>query len=419
MRLDSIELRDFRGISHLYLPIDQKLTVIVGDNGVGKTSILSALSLSLSGLRSLWPDESGNARVVLSSASPSDIALEKEDFTVKTSVSINASAEERETHALHFCANKVKNRHAAVKLAQIGQRIGEGVLGNEPLLVYYLQNRVFGTESSHRNGDIVSEEQVRRQSLSSDLRAIQDLSSWWDRLDAQEARRHRDEEPGFRDPQLEAIRKLVVEMEEFEGISFEAKEKRPGLYLRKAKGPNVHVEQLSSGERAYLILLADLARRLQVVQPDAELADIPGIILIDEIELNLHPNWQRLIVPTLVRVFKGCQFIVTTHSPQVLGEIRSGRIIVLRKKDGEIQWRQGKATFGRDSNDILLDLLHSPERDREVKAKLENLERLIGARRLEEARRTIDELRLELGWRPVELDIAEQRLRRREGRSGE
>ena len=419
MRLDSIELRDFRGISHLVLPIDEKLTVIVGDNGVGKTSILNAMSLSLSGLRSLWPDESGNIRAVLSSISTSDIALGKQDFTVKTSVSIKVSSEERQTHTLQLCANNIKNQPAAVKLAKIGRSIGEGTLGNEPLLVYYIQNRVFGTDTSHPNRDVVSEDQIRKQSLSSDLRAIQDLSSWWDRLDAHEARRHRDEEHGFRDPQLEAIRKLVVEMEEFEGISFEAKEKRPGLYLKKTKGPKLHVDQLSSGERAYLILLADLARRLQVVQPNAELADIAGIVLIDEIELNLHPNWQRLIVPTLIRVFKRCQFIVTTHSPQVLGEIRSGRIIVLRKKNGEIECGEGKITFGRDSNDILLEVFNSPERDSEIKAKLENLEGLISAKRLEEARRAIDELRLELGWRPVELDIAEQRLRRREGRSGD
>lgn len=417
MRLDSIELRDFRGISHLAIPIDEKLTVIVGDNGVGKTSILNAVSLALSGLRSFWPDENGNARIVLSSVSPSDIAQEKQDFMVKTSVSFNASADGRQTHTLQLGANNVKNRHAAAALVQLAQRLGEGVVGNEPLLVYYLQNRVFEAETSHSHRDTISAEQVRHQSLSSDLRAIQDLSSWWDRLDAQEARRHRDEEHGFRDPQLEAIRKLVKEMEEFEGVGFEAKEGRPGLYLKKTKGPKLHVEQLSSGERAYLILLADLARRLQVVEPDAELADIPGIVLIDEIELNLHPNWQRLIVPTLVRVFKGCQFIVTTHSPQVLGEIRSGRIIVLRKKGREIQWREGKAAFGRDSNDILLNLLNSPERDREVKARLENLERLLGTRKLKEARRAIEELRLELGWRPVELDIAEQRLRRREGRS--
>ena len=185
-------------------------------------------------------------------------------------------------------------------------------------------------------------------------------------------------------------------------------------------GPKLHVDQLSSGERAYLILLADLARRLQIVDPDAELADIAGIVLIDEIELNLHPNWQRRILPTLMRVFRTCQFIVTSHSPQILGEIKNGLILVLYKNsDHEIELRRSDTTFGRDANDILIAVLGSSERDEGVKNKLENLEELINRNKLDEARRTIGELRVELGARPIELEIAEQRIRRRERRSKE
>lgn len=209
-------------------------------------------------------------------------------------------------------------------------------------------------------------------------------------------------------------------MDEFEDIAYEAKSEKPGLYLRKNTGLRLHVDQLSSGERAYLILLADLARRLQIVQSDAVLSEIPGIVLIDEIELNLHPNWQRLIIPTLTRVFKRCQFIITTHSPQVLGEIKDGRILALyRNKRGEIEYRRSQQSFGRDSNDILIDVLGSTERDADVKTELENLESLISRRRLNEARKVIDELRLKFEGRPVELEIAEQRLRRRERRSKE
>ena len=209
-------------------------------------------------------------------------------------------------------------------------------------------------------------------------------------------------------------------MEEFETIGYNAKSERPGLYLKKSLNPEIHVDQLSSGERAYLILLADLARRLQVIQPDAELADIPGIVLIDEIDLHLHPNWQRLIVPTLTRIFKRCQFIVTTHSPQVLGEIKSGRILVLyQNRQGGIECRRSRSAFGRDSNEILLDVLDSTDRDEDVKARLENLESLINRKELDEARKELDALRLDLESGPVELEIAERRLRRRERKSKE
>ena len=420
MKLDSIALRDFRGISNVRLPIDENLTVIVGDNGIGKTSILDAIYLSLFGLRSFWPDKVGQPKHHIPPVESSDIAVARPDFMIKTCASINLMSGGKENVAIDLCGNGKKNVPGIVTLSRKGLGLGERLPNHKPLFVYYRQNRGFTSNIRPQSANLISEDQVREQSLSKDLHAIQDLSLWWDKLDAQEARRHRDEEPGYRDPQLEAVRKLTEEMDEFEAIGYEAKLERPGLYLKKTMGPRLHVEQLSSGERAYLILLADLARRLQVVQPDAELADIPGIVLIDEIELNLHPNWQRRIMPTLTRVFKRCQFIVTTHSPQVLGEIKNGRILVLSKNlEGDIECGRSRPTFGRDSNDILIDVLSSTDRDKSVKMKLDTLESLISKKELGEARNMIDQLRSEFGGRLVELEIAEQRLRRRERRPQE
>ena len=425
MKFDSIELRDFRGISNLSLSIDEKLTVIVGDNGIGKTSILDAVSYSLFALRSLWSDKKGQPDTIVPTVNSSDVALTKPTFTINAKAYVKSMSGERENIDLSFSGNRTTdspvNFPALLVLSKDGEMLTGRSCSAQPLFVYYRQNRVFnsnGCQQLHYNP--VSEDQVREQSLSTDLCAIRDLSVWWDKLDAQEARRHRDEEPGYRDPQLEAIRKLIGDMDEFEDMSYEAKSEQPGLYLKKNTGPRLHVDQLSSGERAYLILLADLARRLQVVQPDAALADISGIVLIDEIELNLHPNWQRLIIPTLVRVFNHCQFIITTHSPQVLGEIKNGRILSLYKNQrGEIECRRSQPSFGRDSNEILIDTLGSTERDRDVKTQLENLESLISRGEFGGARKVIGELRSKFGGRPVELEIAEQRLRRRERRSKE
>ena len=414
MRLDSIELRNFRGISRIHLPLDGQLTVIVGVNGIGKTSILNALALALSGFRSLWPDDSGNLKINLTSTKTSDIALGKDDFTITTSIVVETEEREIKSLSLELGSNNRNNQRKVNQLSRTEIKRTEQSFGSEPLFVYYPQNRVFGSPTSRQHQMVISADEVRNQSLSSDLHAIRDLSSWWDTLDAQEARRHRDEEPGYRDPQLESIRKLVREMEEFESIGFEAKAKLPGLYLKKTRGPKLHVDQLSSGERAYLIFLADLARRLQIVRPNAELADIGGIVLIDEVELNLHPNWQRRILPTLLRLFRACQFVVTSHSPQILGEIRDGQILILQKdSDGGTAFRESEATFGRDSNEILISVLDASERDQGVKDKLEALEEMISKNQLDEARQAIDELREEFGARPIELEIAERRLRRR------
>lgn len=90
----------------------------------------------------------------------------------------------------------------------------------------------------------------------------------------------------------------------------------------KKNGREYSVDQLSDGEKCTLALIGDLARRLALANQNSEnpLAG-SGIVLIDEIELHMHPSWQRKVFPVLRKTFPNIQFIVTTHSPQVLGEV--------------------------------------------------------------------------------------------------
>ena len=420
MRLHSVQLQNFRGFDEITVRLDSSLTVIVGNNGVGKTSLLDATCLGLFTLRSFWPENS-QRKYHYPTIEDSDIAISKEIFSISLETSYSGERTAKQTLQFAIASDRTSSKQSLRRLSDIGYQQWEAEPIPQPLFAYYRQNRGFhsGPYPSHRTdiATVLSETVLREQSLSEDLHAIPDLSLWWDNLDAQEARYCRDIDNSYRDPQLEAVRNLIQEMDEFESVSFRAKTMRPGLYLKKKDGPDLHVEQLSSGERVYLILLADLARRLQIIQPNAKLKDIPGIILIDEIELNLHPNWQRKIVSTLTRIFESCQFIVSTHSPQVIGQIKDGKLATLYKDDaGVIKSAESAETYGRDSNDILIDILRSTERDGEIKAELEQIERLISLDQIEKARQLISSLRKEIGSSPVELDIAEQRLRRREER---
>jgi len=176
---------------------------------------------------------------------------------------------------------------------------------------------------------------------------IGDLEAWWDQRDAQEARRVRDGESSYHDPQLAAIRELVGSIDGFSHVAFDADASPSGLHFVKDDGTPVHVSGLSAGERSYLVLLADLARRLQVFAPGKPLGEISAIVLIDEIELNLHPGWQSEIVPTLAKVFQGCQFVLTTHSPQVLSGVSSEKVRII-EEDGKVT--VPLSTRGRTSN---------------------------------------------------------------------
>ena len=94
----------------------------------------------------------------------------------------------------------------------------------------------------------------------------------------------------------------------------------PTNHLDKG-GREIRVDLLSEGEKCTLAMIGDLARRLILANPAMENPlEGKGIVLIDEIELHMHPSWQRRILSILKEVFPNIQFIVTTHSPQVLGE---------------------------------------------------------------------------------------------------
>ena len=415
MIIKSIGLRDFRGISDLDLPIDEKLTVVVGANGVGKTSVLDAISYLLIPLSFVSFDaEKSNYQQLKSRFKTTDISTDKSNFIIRAQIRAKNSSGELFEKPVELTHYREKNFPTYNYQSLIWPHSFYSL--GHPLMVYYRQDRGFELHSSSRDPNAVSATSVRDRSLSEDLRAISDLSEWWDELDAREARRVRDIDPNYRDSQLEAVRKLVDEMEEFKGIEYDASSKPSGLYLRKSPGQKLHIGQLSSGERVYLVLLADLARRLQTIQPNAELADIPGIVLIDEIELNLHPKWQRQIIPTLTKVFKRCQFIVTTHSPQVLGEVKSESVRILRRKQShEVECVSYKnETFGRDSNDILIKVLGATERDLATKKSLSDLGKLISNGEMEKARKLLECLKSELSGDFIELDIAERRLIRRE-----
>ena len=80
------------------------------------------------------------------------------------------------------------------------------------------------------------------------------------------------------------------------------------MLLLKKDGIEIDFESLSGGEQSFFLLAADLARRLMIESPNTRLAETPGIVCIDEIELHLHPAWQRRILKSLMETFPACQF---------------------------------------------------------------------------------------------------------------
>jgi predicted ATP-binding protein involved in virulence len=175
-------------------------------------------------------------------------------------------------------------------------------------------------------------------------------------------------------------------------------------------GTLLDINQLSAGEKMLMILVADLTRRLIIANPSSdEPLQQDGVILIDEIDLHLHPSWQRAIVPHLRNIFPNCQFIMTTHSPQIISHVKPESLFILR----ENSILHPEESYGKNTDRILEDLMDTDARPLQSKQRLHELFVLIQAKKLAEAKDLMAELQTEIGM-DSELVKAKVLLKRME-----
>jgi predicted ATP-binding protein involved in virulence len=172
---------------------------------------------------------------------------------------------------------------------------------------------------------------------------------------------------------------------------------RPHMLISKGNN-SFNLDQLSDGEKNLITLIGDIARRLAIANPNSkDPLKGDGIILIDEIDLHLHPSWQRLMIPGLSKVFPNCQFIITTHSPLVLSHVRPESIFLLINENNELKYSSVLESFGKNADRILEDVLGVDARPIEEKKQLHELFRLIQDGEVDKAKVLIEKLRKLIG----------------------
>ncbi len=158
------------------------------------------------------------------------------------------------------------------------------------------------------------------------------------------------------------------------------------------------IGQLSDGERNLIALVGDIARRLTIGNPNSEdpLKE-PGIIMIDELDLHLHPKWQRIVAMKITEVFPNCQFIVSSHSPQVISHVQSDSIVALKSVDGEITKHFVGNSYGKNSDRILEDVMDETARPKDIDERIRNIFGVIQDGEISRAQDLISELRAIIG----------------------
>lgn len=274
---------------------------------------------------------------------------------------------------------------------------------NIPILLYFSANRRLSTENGKGHepkidniffpqGDALTNAFYRERNY------FNDFLNWFreeENIENEQIRRQKNFD--LKNPKLETVRRamllffnkigtdaftdLRVERTQNDDSTFK-KDKNPSLVISK-NGEDLRLEQLSDGEKMTLLIVCDIARRLSIASPGL---DDPlkgeGIVLIDEIELHLHPKWQREVIPALMGTFPNIQLIVTTHSPQVLSRVDDDDIFLL--DDGEV-FRLGSNPKGRDSNAILEEIMGVGRYPDDVQRLVDKLFPLIQQKRYDEA----------------------------------
>jgi predicted ATP-binding protein involved in virulence len=217
----------------------------------------------------------------------------------------------------------------------------------------------------------------------------------------------------FPDRQLKAVRSALAQfLPEFSNLTVRRNPLRMEVEKNKKR---LTVNQLSDGEKCLIAMIGDLARRVAIANPvSRDPLNGYGIVLIDEIDLHLHPKWQRIIVPKLIRVFPNCQFIISTHSPHIITHVQPESLFLLKLTDSGIVAEKPNESYGKNVDRVLKDLMAlDTTRPDEVAAKIHEVFLSISRGRLDEARKRISALKQSIGDDP-ELVKAEVLIKRKE-----
>jgi predicted ATP-binding protein involved in virulence len=174
----------------------------------------------------------------------------------------------------------------------------------------------------------------------------------------------------------------------------------------KKDGVLLNMNQLSSGELSVVALMMDLIHRC--VLANSHLDDpltSPGVVLIDEIELHLHPRWQATIVKALTTTFPNIQFIISTHAPLVVNLLKDEQLFVLRES-GVVPGSDLMTTYGMSAGDVITLIMGAPSRPPEVGDRFDRIAKLLAdpsPDNLKEAQKQLAELRNTISPHDLEL----------------
>lgn len=416
MKLERIKAENFRIFENIDLILDGKSTVIFGVNGTGKSSVLSIINYVFRVWVNRINPRQGRA---YQSIKNEDVTIGHSECTLETEVKLG-----NESYTLSRYYKK-KDRMNGKTVSGYNKKTYDifcGKLytdfkineyGNTPVFVNYGINRSvldvpLRIKNTHEFNGFSALDRAIENEL--DFRTFFEWFRNQEDLENEMIRETGDCE--YKDPMLSCVRTAVEAM--LENVT-DLKVKRNPLRMIVKKGnKEIRVDQLSDGEKCTLALLGDLARRIAIANRGTDNPlEGEGIVLIDEIELHMHPSWQRKILKVLRTIFPNIQFIITTHSPQVLGEADdSYNIFLLDTEEDRNDIVRLTRLDGYDSNFILEKYMGTSSKNMETRKLISSINEAILQKDYDLAEKQLDELRNISGTSDADVILAEGFLRK-------
>lgn len=467
MKIKSLHIQNFRGFEDVKIEFpDTNLAVFIGENGSGKSSVLDCVGILLANyLNNIFnfparPDKGfeeaikkkpdlGNyfekynkiSKILGENTLVKDFNIEINDINLKSDdlkISFKLGYDEEDILS-NMSFNRNRTRNNSIKSSEGIMILGEKLLNNPrlnlPILIYYPTNRIWQEkiEKTERKQYKFSQFNAYANAFGNSLEVFDDFFEWFrNEEDYERDTKLKNNDLGYVNPKLEVIRKalniflLSFSSNQYENLrierlrndeGYEFSDKTIDVFLAISKNNQTfRFEQLSSGEKMLLMMVADIARRLTIANPSLEgeaALQGEGIILIDEIELHLHPSWQREVIPALRATFPNIQFLITTHSPQALSGIKKideDALFIL--KDFHV-FKPSSSAIGRDSNGILEEIMGVSKRPKEIEDLINEYFNLISKTKYEESEVVKQALMTKLAFDDPFFVQAESTLKRK------